>query len=307
MTLPPALRAAVEAHAGPVSAAAPVSGGSINDAYRLATASGPAFLKTNRRAPAGFFAAEARGLDALRRAAAADLRIPHVLALSDPHLPSEVGDARDADGPAWLLLEWLEPGPRGSAFDERLGRAVAALHRADAGDAWGGDVDNVIGALPQENGRAETWAAFWRDRRLLPQLRMAEASGRLPGRISEWDALFARLPDVFAPVAADRPSRLHGDLWSGNVLSAGGSPALVDPATYAGHREADLAMAELFGGFGARFHAAYAEAAPLAPGYAEVRRPVLQLYYLLVHVNLFGGGYVAQTAATLRTTLTAKT
>ncbi|HEX8242728.1 MAG TPA: fructosamine kinase family protein, partial [Longimicrobium sp.] len=96
------------------------------------------------------------------------------------------------------------------------------------------------------------------------------------------------------------PSLLHGDLWSGNVLSAAGDPALIDPAVYRGHREADLAMAELFGGFDARFHAAYAEAWPLQPGYREARRGIYQLYYLLVHVTLFGGGYTAQTLSTLR-------
>lgn len=335
MTLPPALRAAVEAHTGRIAVAAPVSGGGINDAYRVETAGDPAFLKTNARAPAGFFAAEARGLDALRRAAGDALRIPHVIALAD------AGDAEAADGTAWLLLEWLEPGPRGPAFDERLGRGLAALHAWRAttsgdstasvsadltrssdsessvgdttapassvvrGDAWGWEADNFIGPLPQENGRAETWAAFWRDRRLAPQLRRARDLGRLPGRMADWDALFARLPALLAAGEDDGPSLLHGDLWSGNVLSADGAPALVDPAVYRGHREADLAMADLFGGFGARFHAAYAEASPLLPGYAETRRSIYQLYYLLVHVNLFAGGYISQTAATLRAALSA--
>jgi fructosamine-3-kinase len=110
---------------------------------------------------------------------------------------------------------------------------------------------------------------------------------------------------VLAPAEEDGPSLLHGDLWSGNVLSASSEPALIDPAVYRGHREADLAMAELFGGFDARFHAAYREAWPLLPGYAETRRPIYQLYYLLVHVNLFGGGYGTQTVATLRRALAA--
>jgi fructosamine-3-kinase len=330
-----AVRAAVGAHAGRIAAASPVSGGCINRAYRLETAGGPAFLKTNAHAPRGFFAAEARGLDALRPAAGDSLRIPRVLALED------TGDA-GVDGEAWLLLEWLEPGPGGPAHDERLGRGVAALHawrpppsddaasgvppwddaapaapsgdvtaaaprsasRGEEADAWGAGADNFIGALPQENAPAPSWPAFWRDRRLEPQLRRARDAGRLPGRIAEWDALLARLPATLASGDEEGPSMLHGDLWSGNAMStADGIPALVDPAAYRGHREADLAMAELFGGFGARFHAAHAEAAPLRPGYAEARRPVYQLYYLLVHVNLFGGGYVAQTADALRRAL----
>jgi fructosamine-3-kinase len=129
---------------------------------------------------------------------------------------------------------------------------------------------------------------------------MARTAGREPGARREWERLFDRLPELLAPGEEDGPSLLHGDLWSGNVLSAAGEPALIDPAVYRGHREADLAMAELFGGFDACFHAAYREARPLLPGYAETRRAVYQLYYLLVHVNLFGGGYVAQTAAMLR-------
>src|SRR6185503_10430312 len=144
---------------------------------------------------------------------------------------------------------------------------------------------------------------LWATRRLRPQLEMARARGREPATAAEWERLFARLPELLAPAEEDGPSLLHGDLWGGNLLSAAGEPALIDPAAYRGHREADLAMAELFGGFDAGFHAAYQEAWPLLPGYREARRAIYQLYYLLVHVNLFGGGYGAQTAATLRRAL----
>jgi fructosamine-3-kinase len=237
------------------------------------------------------FAAEAYALDQLRDHAA-ELVVPHVIAHAEA----------DGDAPAWLALEWLHPAPRSPEFLERLGRGLAQMHRASTDPSWGWDRDNFIGSLAQQNAPADTWLGFWRDRRLGPQLNLARRSGRLPGREADWERLFDRLPAILRPADEDGPSLLHGDLWSGNVLSTAMGPALIDPATYRGHREADLAMADLFGGFGDRFHAAYGEVWPLQPGY-EARRPVYQLYYLLGHVNLFGGGYVGQTAETLRTIL----
>ena len=236
------------------------------------------------------FAAEARGLDALRAAAEDELVVPRVLAWAE---------AEDG-APAWLALEWLEPGRRAPDFDERLGHGLALLHGVslDDDDHWGFAEDSWIGSLPQANGLMEDWAEFWRMRRIEPQLRMARDAGRLPGREAEWNRLFDLLPELLEPAAGDAPSLLHGDLWSGNVLATARGPALIDPAVYHGHREADLAMTELFGGFGAGFYAAYEEGWPLQPGYAR-RRAVYQLWYLLVHVNLFGGGYVAQTARVL--------
>jgi fructosamine-3-kinase len=296
VSLPDAVRWEVEARLGPVRDARPVGGGCINRALRLELGNGRAFLKYNPEAPHGFFAAEARGLDALRAAAAGDLRVPEVL---------DFRDAEAAAGPAWLLLEWVEPGPRGAAFDERLGRGVAALHRRAAG-GWGWEEDNFIGPLPQANAPAGRWGELWRDRRLEPRLRAARGAGYAPGAPAEWERLLDALPALLAPAEEDGPSLLHGDLWSGNVLAAaGGVPALVDPAAYRGHREVDLAMAELFGGFAPGFHAAYREARPLLPGYGEGRRAVYQLYYLLVHVELFGSGYVQQTRAALREALAA--
>lgn len=297
MSLPEAVRARVEARFGPVRGARPVGGGCINPSLRLELGNGPAFLKYNTGAPPGLFAVEARGLDALRRAAAGALRVPEVLAAWDPAREGVPGE------PGWLLLEWVEPGPRGAAFDERLGRGVAALHRAPGG-GWGWEEDGFIGPLPQRNPAAASWAELWRDHRLEPRLRAARDAGHQVGAAEEWERLLAALPELLAPAEEDGPSLLHGDLWSGNVASGpAGEPCLVDPAAYRGHREADLAMTELFGGFGPRFHAAYAEAWPLRPGYREARRAVYQLYYLLVHVELFGGGYAARTRAALRAAL----
>lgn len=183
---------------------------------------------------------------------------------------------------------------------ERLGTGLASLHRVRA-ERHGWPSDNVIGSLPQANGWMDEWPAFWRERGLGPQLRLAYDSGWFePSARRRFDALLDRLDEFLAPAAEDGPSLLHGDLWSGNVHpTADGEAALIDPASYHGHREVDLAMAELFGGFDTTFHDAYREAWPLADGYDEARRAIYQLYYLLVHVNLFGGGYVARTLGAL--------
>ncbi|HET7320908.1 MAG TPA: fructosamine kinase family protein [Longimicrobiaceae bacterium] len=296
ISLPDAVREGVEARFGAIRSAQHVSGGCINPAARLETKRATIFVKYNDSAPAGMFEVEAEGLRALRAAASDDLRVPEVLAACD---------AGKESGAGWIALEWLEPGRGGKGTSERLGRGLAALHRAEAG-GWGWERDGFIGSLPQPNHPTASWADFWRERRLLPMLRLARDAGAPVGSSAEWDQLLAALPDLLAAGDDDGPSLLHGDLWGGNVLVTDtGEPALVDPAAYRGHREVDLAMSELFGGFDASFHAAYRESWPLRPGYAEVRRGVYQLYYLLVHVVLFAGGYAASTAATLRRVLAA--
>jgi len=264
----------------------PLSGGDINQAYAFALDDGrQVFVKTNASAPRTMFPAEARGLAWLADATTA-LRIPQVVAVS----------AADGVGPSYLVLELIQPGPPARDFHETLGRGLAALHRAGA-PAFGLDHDNFIGRLPQSNqgigtGTVGDWAAFYGARRLEPQLKMAVDAGRASPRMRQGMArLLDQLPALVGP--AEPPSRLHGDLWGGNMMCADdGSPCLFDPAVYGGHREVDLAMMRLFGGFGSRVFAAYDEVAPLADGHAE-RVPLYQLYPLLVHVNLFGGGYVA--------------
>ncbi len=278
--LPESLRRSLETHFGSLGEARAVGGGSISRAARVEGPDGPFFLKFGPSTPPGMFAAEAEGLEALA-CAASGLVVPRVLAV-------------DA---AWIALEWLEPAPRAAGFGERLGRGLATLHRSTG--TWGWERDNFIGSLPQENTPAATWAEFWWTRRLEPQLRRARTLGRLPAQERDWERLRDALPRLLAPAEEDGPSLLHGDLWSGNYMATARGPALVDPATYRGHREADLAMTELFGGFGADFYAAYEEAWPLRPGYREERRAVYQLYYLLVHVTLFGGAYVQRTAELL--------
>ncbi|MDF3065387.1 MAG: Fructosamine/Ketosamine-3-kinase [Polyangiaceae bacterium] len=263
-----------------------LSGGDINDAFELSLANGErVFLKTNARAAVSMFPAEAHGLEWLRAAGA--LRIPEVLAVSA---------GREGE-PSFLVLELLTPGRQPRDFDERLGRGLAALHRFGA-ERFGLERDNFIGSLPQRNRPHGSWAEFFWAERLSPQLERAAQSGRIGARLLErFERLASRLPQLVGPV--EPPSRLHGDLWGGNLhVDPQGAPCLIDPAPYAGHREVDLAMMRLFGGFGERVFRAYEEAYPLAPGHAE-RVALYQLYPLLVHVNLFGGTYADSVAQSL--------
>ena len=231
--------------------------------------------------------AEAHSLRVLHAAGA--LRVPAVLA------------AQEADA-SWLLLEWLEPSTPTPDGWRALGAGLARLHANSAG-SFGWDYDNFIGPLPQSNPRRDDWAAFWYVERLAPRFAAVRKAGLLDARDSEMlSALRERLPEILREAAEEGPSLLHGDLWSGNVHFHAQGPAVIDPSSYYGHREVDLAMAALFGVFPPAFFAAYEEHSPLRSGHAR-RRAVYQLYYLLVHVELFGSGYVGQTRAALRAAL----
>jgi fructosamine-3-kinase len=268
-----------------VMGARPLSGGDINDAYAVRLADGrEVFVKSNVRAPNDMFVAEARGLAWL--AQANSLRLPAVLAASGAN-----------ELTPFLALELIRPAPRAPDFDERLGRGVAALHRHGA-PAFGLDHDNYIGRLHQKNTFAVTWAEFYRVRRLGAQLKAAVDAGLATVRMRrDFERLFVEMDALCGP--HEPPARLHGDLWGGNMIADDrGEPCLIDPAVYGGHREIDLAMMKLFGGFGPRVFTAYKEAFPLADGYRE-RVALYQLYPLLVHVNLFGSGYVGQVEAAL--------
>jgi fructosamine-3-kinase len=234
------------------------------------------------------FTEEARGLDWLRAATA--LRVPEVLAVADAE-----------NGPRFLALEHLDPGRRRPDFEEKLGRGLAALHRTGA-SSFGFEHDNYVGSLPQSNRAHLTWAAFYLEERLVPLVRRAiDRRHFVAGEGKKFDRLWSRLASLTGP--EEPPSRLHGDLWGGNLhTDPEGQPCLIDPAVYGGHREIDLAMMRLFGGFGPRVFAAYDEAWPLAAGYEE-RVPLYQLYPLLVHVNLFGGGYAGSALRALDETL----
>jgi fructosamine-3-kinase len=255
---------------GPIRSATAVSGGDINEAQRVDLEDGRRlFVKAHRDPPPGFFAAEASGLHLLADAGA--IRVPDVVAVGD----------------RFLALEWIEPVSTGDPA--RLGRELAALHRAGC-EHFGLATANYVGAVPQDNEPSDDWPSFYATRRLEPLVRRNIDAGRLPSSVTgSLAALVERLPERCGP--PEPPARLHGDLWAGNQLwAAGGQPVLVDPAVYGGHREIDLAMMRLFGGFPAATFAAYHEAHPLADGH-ERRVPLYQLYPLLVHVTLFGGGY----------------
>ena len=265
-----------------VVGSAPVSGGCISNTARVELAGrNPVFLKwsVTRVHPPALFAEEARSLAVI--AETETVRVPRVL------------DQHSADGYAWLLLEWLEPGPRSARSQALLGERLAALHRSSA-EKFGWPADNFIGSLPQSNHAHDHWAEFWREERLLPQLALAgtRLSTKDRRRLEE---LADHTDEILGDVTGEPPSLLHGDLWSGNVhIMADGTPAVIDPASYYGHREVDLAMSRLFGGFSDEFYRAYQRAWPSGSG-LEKRIAMYQLYYLLVHVNLFGGGYTSQT------------
>jgi protein-ribulosamine 3-kinase len=270
----------------PVEEARRLGGGDINDAFELSlSGQSSVFLKTNARAEASLFPAEAHGLDWLREARA--LRIPEVLAVSG---------GREGE-PCFLVLELLRPGRPRRDFDERLGRGLAALHACGA-DQFGLPRDNFIGSLPQRNRSHPTWAEFYWHERLAPQLERAVRARRVGAPLQHaFERLASRLPELVGP--PEPPARLHGDLWGGNLhVDEEGQPCLIDPAAYAGHREVDLAMMRLFGGFGERVFSAYEEASPLAPEHAD-RVALYQIYPLLVHVNLFGGNYADSVARSL--------
>lgn len=278
-----------------------MGGGCINQAVEMRTSRGTYFLKWNQGAGPRFFEAEADGLAALARAGA--IKTPEVAARS----------ALDEPVP-WLLLEWIDEGRPSHRSWSCLGRKLAALHRAGAtrmdvanSRCYGWDADNMIGSLPQPNGRTRSWPEFWAQRRILPLVGELQAGGVLSARqAAALEAAAEAMAEVAGHAAeADGPSLLHGDLWSGNMLFDGaGDPVLIDPAVYVGHREVDLAMARLFGGFAPAFYRAYEEAWPLRPGH-EARRSAYQIYPLLVHARLFGGGYASQAVAAAEAVRTA--
>ncbi len=239
------------------------------------------FAKTHPSAPPGFFTTEAAGLAWLREPDA--VPVPEVLAVSDD--------------PPLLILEWIEPGRAGRSTEADFGRALAALHAAGA-PSFGREDRRTTGSRRLPNEPCDSWAAFYAENRLLPLARLAADGDALPRRaIRELERVAHRLDALGGP--PEPPARLHGDLWAGNrLVGAGGVSWLIDPAAHGGHREFDLAMMRLFGGFGPDCFDAYAEAAPLPAGWAE-RIPLHQLAPLAVHAIKFGGGYVGATQRAL--------
>lgn len=258
-----------------------VGGGCINSSCRLSDGKRRVFVKTNTPENLAMFEAE---VEALREMAATDtLKVP---------VPICTGVA---DGAAYVVMENLEF--QGRDAQDRLGTLLAQMH-GHRSDRFGWHRDNVIGSTHQPNGWDSDWLHFWRENRLGFQLSLAEKNGIGGGVIEKGERLKADMAGLFQEHQPE-PSLLHGDLWGGNyATTVDGEPAIFDPATYYGDREAEIAMTELFGGFTPAFYDAYNEAWSLDPGY-DSRKLFYNLYHVLNHFNLFGGGYGAQADAML--------
>lgn len=279
----------------PVISTGPVAGGDICAATRARLGDGRSvFVKTHPHAPAGFFATEATGLAWLAEGA-------HDA--GDPNGPTGVATPMVlAYADECLVLEWIESGRPTTESAQALGRALAVTHRRGA-DCFGFATDGFVGTLSAPNRPADTWAEFFAVRRLEPYLRVALRRGSISADDAKdvWRVI-ERLPELAGP--PERPARLHGDLWSGNIVwAADGIPRLVDPAVYGGHRETDLAMLALFGAPHLdQLIAAYDEVYPLADGWRD-RIGLHQLHPLLVHAVHFGGGYGARAGKIARSLL----
>ena len=267
-----------------IKTAAPLSGGCINQSYKLETTHGQYFLKYNHasRYP-GMFETEANGLQLLRNAG--EIRIP------EPILTSNVSNY------SFILQEYIWQSGYAADFWRDFGIRLARLHK-HSHSIFGLDHDNYIGSLKQSNIPHGNWIEFFIEERLERQIRLGLEEGNIPrSLIKPFENLYKRLPDI---LPEEPPALLHGDLWSGNFITdSKGDPCLIDPAVYYGHREMDLAMTRLFGGFNVSFYEAYHEEYKLEPGWKE-RIELHNLYPLLVHVNLFGGSYLHTVEAILR-------
>ena len=251
-----------------------LSGGDINRAALIADDKNKWFLKYNLGGPDGMFAVEAQALREIAQQKC--IRVPSPIAFG-------------SDGnTAWLVLEYLQLTSVGS--ERLLGEQLAALH-AIKFEKFGWGRDNFIGTTSQKNSESNHWAAFWRDNRLAPQFAMAAVAN--PGLIAKGEQLLDHVEQILGDHNASA-ALLHGDLWAGNkAFTTQGQPVIFDPASYYGDRETDIAMTELFGGFGETFYAAYREHLPLAHGY-QLRRDLYNLYHMLNHLNLFGAGYLSR-------------
>ncbi len=256
----------------------PLSGGSINNAFEIETSVGNFFLKYNMASKfPQMFQKEAKGLECLRNTAAID--VPEILKTGE------------TGGLAYLLLSYVKSSPASTDFWKIFGKQLAALH-GNYASKFGLDHDNYMGSLTQSNRFHEKWDDFFVHERLVPQVKIARDSGEIgKTMVAAFERLYTKLNEICPPA---KPSLVHGDLWSGNFMVNGqGKPCLIDPAVYYGHPEVDIAMSTLFGGFDQTFYEVYNEFNPLEKGWRN-RLDIYNLYPLLVHVNLFGGGYVHQ-------------
>ncbi|MGN6645293.1 MAG: fructosamine kinase family protein [Cytophaga sp.] len=260
----------------------PIGGGNTSRAFGVKSSKGNFFIKTNRAGLVDMFEKEVRNLELLRRAV--------------PQNTPEVVGYGTVDHISYFILKLIEPGKRVPDFWEDFGRTLAEVHKVHS-TSFGLEYDNYIGALPQSNKQHTNWVDFFVEERIWPQARKAE---KVLGTeiISMIDKLSVRLPDL---LTQSKPALLHGDLWSGNfTLNQKGTVCFVDPASYFGNREIEIAFTKLFGGFEDEFYEAYKEVLPLDKGFFDTRADIYNLYPLLVHVNLFGGWYIASVRETLK-------
>lgn len=262
----------------------PCAGGCINSGGKLVTSLGSFFIKWNdaEKYP-GMFDAEAKGLSLLAKNNS--IRIPELIGCAEH------------DFYQFIIMEFIESKSRSSNHSEVLGQSLAHLHK-NYSSLYGLDHNNYIGSLPQFNDQKKSWLEFFISQRLDAQLKIGRDSGAIGiSVIKNFEDLYKKLPHI---LIEEKPSLIHGDLWLGNLIQdENGNPCLIDPATYFGNREVDLAMTQLFGGFNDSFYQSYKNEFPLAPGFQE-RMDIYNLYPLLVHVNLFGQGYLSQVNSTLK-------
>ncbi|WP_310991317.1 fructosamine kinase family protein [Aequorivita marina] len=252
----------------------PLSGGDINEVFLLKCREGRFVAKLNQVSKfPGMFAAEARGLERLRQTAS--FKIPSIRANGE------------IENTSYLLMDYIPNGHPDSNFWEVFGTNLAALHKTTS-QKFGLDHNNYIGSLPQYNDFRETASEFYISQRLAPQLELASANG------FQFKGLSKFYTSISEEIPKEQPSLIHGDLWSGNyMVSEKGQPVLIDPAIGFAPREMDLAMMKLFGGFPDKVFTTYNSSFPLEPSWKD-RVPLWQLYYLLVHLNLFGAGYLSR-------------
>lgn len=254
----------------------PLSGGCINEAYRVSNGNTAYFVKTNHLEHGDMFETEAISLK--------EIFDQHTVRVPKPVCFGQT------DSKTFLVLEDLALSGRPNAG--LLGQQLAALHQVTA-PQFGWHRDNTIGSTPQFNQLTETWPEFWRQQRLLPQLNLAQKNGHGRALTPVMDKLLINCDCLFDN-HSPQPSLLHGDLWGGNAAAlVDGTPVIFDPALYYGDREADIAMTLLFGGFDAAFYSAYNEVSPLDDGFTT-RKTFYNLYHIINHLNLFGGAYLNQ-------------
>ncbi len=252
-----------------------VSGGCINQGYAVSDGKRTYFVKLNEAAKVEMFVAEALGLEQM--AQTNTIRVPKPICWGV------------ADNSAYTVLEWLDLGTATTNSWQQMGRNLAAMHHFTSSKGFGWEQNNTIGSTPQINNWTTDWVEFYATHRLGYQFQLAKRRG---GNFPQQEQLLASLPQLLSYQV--QPSLVHGDLWGGNAAcTEGGEPVIFDPATYYGDREVDIAMTELFGGFPAAFYRAYNDVFPLDLGY-EQRKTLYNLYHILNHFNLFGGGYASQ-------------